>query len=69
MFDYEADEYNYADFILRREIPLFEAFREQMHVGDGAPDFDLTLLDDGKRVRLSDYWTEGALVVEFGSFT
>lgn len=69
MFDYAPDDYNYADFIMKREIPLFERFRERLHVGDGAPDFELLRLDDGRQVRLSDHWSDGPLVIEFGSFT
>ncbi len=69
MFEYPAAEYNYADFIMRREIPLFEKFRERMHVGDKASDFELLRLDDGKRVTLSSYWKDAPLLIEFGSFT
>jgi hypothetical protein len=69
MFDHASDGYNYADFIMRREMPLFETFRERMHVGESAPDFELIRLDDETPVRLSDHWLDGALVIEFGSFT
>ncbi len=70
MFDYPPEDYNYVDFILRREIPLFEAFRHRMHVGESASgDFQLHRLDDDAPVNLSDYWADGPCVVEFGSFT
>lgn len=69
MFEHTAEDYNYADFILRREIPLFEHFRTRLHVGEKAPDFELLRLEDGKRVRLSDHWSNGPVVIEFGSFT
>lgn len=69
MFDYGSEDYNYADFILRREIPLFLRFRDHLHVGEKAPSFDLLRLDDGERVPLSDSWKAGPLVIEFGSFT
>ncbi len=69
MFDYAPDDYNYADFIMKREIPLFERFRERLHVGEKAPDFELQRLDDDRRVSLSEYWVEGPVVIEFGSFT
>lgn len=64
-----SEDYNYADFILKREIPLFEAFRDRLHVGEKAPDCELLRLDDGERVRLSDHWGSGPVVIEFGSFT
>lgn len=69
MFDHASEDYNYVDFVMGREIPPFERFRERMHVGEPAPDFELLRLDDARRVRLSDYWRDGALVIEFGSFT
>ncbi len=69
MFDYPSDDYNYADFIMKREIPLFGVFRDRMHVSDKAPDFELLRLDDAARVRLSDYWKDGPVLIEFGSFT
>ncbi len=69
MFDYPSEGYNYEDFDLRREMPPFERFRERLHVGEKAPDFDLLRLHDAVRVRLSDFWRSGALVIEFGSFT
>ncbi len=69
MFESPPDDYNYADFIMKREVPLFERFRERMHVGEIAPDFELLRLDDGRRVRLSEHWTDGPVVIEFGSFT
>lgn len=69
MFEYPAEDYNYADFVLRREIPLFDSFRDNLHVGEKAPDFELLRLDDGRRVHLSEYWKDGAAVIEFGSFT
>ncbi len=69
MFEYPANDYNYSDFILRREIPLFQEFRDRLHVGEHAPDFELRRLDDNERVRLSGYWKDGPVVVEFGSFT
>lgn len=69
MFDYGPEGYNYADFILKREIPLFERFRDHLHVAEKAPSFDLLRLDDGERVSLSDYWKGAPLVIEFGSFT
>lgn len=68
-FEYGPEDYNYSDFVLSREVPLFEAFRDRLHVGEKGPDHELTRLDDGAAVKLSDYWAEGPLVIEFGSFT
>lgn len=68
-FEYGADGYNYVDFIMSREIPLFENFRDRLHAGEKAPDFELTRLDDGEAVPLSSYWSQGPVVIEFGSFT
>ena len=68
-FEYGPDDYNYVDFVLKREIPLFERFRDRLHVGEKAPDHELVRLDDGERVRLSDLWASGPVVLEFGSFT
>lgn len=68
-FEYGSDDYNYVDFVLKREIPPFIEFRNRLHVGDKAPDFELLRLDDGEKVKLSEYWRDGACVIEFGSFT
>lgn len=68
-FEYGPEDYNYVDFVMSREMPLFEAFRDRLHVGEKAPDFELTRLDDGAKVKLSEGWAEGPLVIEFGSFT
>lgn len=64
-----SDRYNYADFVMAREEPHFAAFRRRLHVGEKAPDGPLLRLGDGNPVRLSDYWREGPVVIEFGSFT
>jgi len=46
----------------------FGAFPNVLHAGERAPDGELTMLG-GKRVRLSDLWRRGGVVLEFGSFT
>jgi hypothetical protein len=46
----------------------FSAFPNMLHAGERAPDGELTLLD-GDRVRLSELWRRGGVVLEFGSFT
>jgi hypothetical protein len=46
----------------------FGAFPNVLHAGERAPDGELTMLG-GERVRLSDLWRRGGVVLEFGSFT
>jgi hypothetical protein len=46
----------------------FAAFPNVLHAGERAPDGELALLD-GERMRLSELWSERAVVLEFGSFT
>ena len=62
----QSDEYNYRIFNGQGD---FENFPTILRAGQGAPDFSATLLETGQPVRLSDYWRQGELVVEFGSFT
>ena len=62
----QLDEYNYSVFNGQGD---FEQFITILRVGADAPDFSATLLETGQPVRLSDYWSRGDLVVEFGSFT
>ena len=47
----------------------FDSFPSGPHVGSPAPDFSAVLLETGQLVRLSDYWRERDVLVEFGSFT
>ena len=65
----EIEAYNYANFGLGSSASDFAKFREHMKVGDRAPDFPATLLDTGQTVRLSDYWKDDDLLIEFGSLT
>ena len=58
--------YNYAAF---EGTDDFLAFRTALPVGSAAPDVAVTLADDGRAVRLSDYWREGDVLIEFGSLT
>ena len=46
----------------------FGAFPNMLHAGERAPDGELTILD-GERVRFSELWGQGLVVLEFGSFT
>jgi hypothetical protein len=69
----EPGTYNYEHFDEHigegGEHTALAAFRESLHAGQRAMDADLTRLDDGAQVRLSDLWRSKPLVVEFGSFT
>ena len=58
--------YNYTVFEGQGD---FESFPSAIHVGSPAPDFTAILLDTGQPVRLSDYWRDRDVVIEFGSFT
>ncbi len=60
------EAYNYAAF---EGTDDFLAFRTTLPVGSPAPDFAVTLADDGAAARLCDFWRDGDLVVEFGSLT
>lgn len=64
-----AEEYNYPDFVMSREMPAFQAFPDHLRAGQRAPDAELVRLDDMAKVKLSDYWRDGPVVTEFGSFT
>jgi hypothetical protein len=61
--------YNYPDFNMAREMPPFEAFRNILHVGEKAPDYELEDLATGEVVSLKSLWREGPAIIEFGSFT
>lgn len=62
----QPDTYNYSVFDGQGD---FEDFATLLKAGASAPDFTATLLETGQPVRLSDYWRQQDLVVEFGSFT
>ncbi len=61
----EIERYNYSDFVGSDFLP----FRTHLPVGSPAPDFQATLLETGRPVRLSDYWKRSDLLIEFGSLT
>jgi hypothetical protein len=64
--------YNYAIFPPASDRNHFARFTEHLKVGAEAPDGELVLLGPGEgteRVRLSNYWRDDNLVVEFGSVT
>ena len=58
--------YNYAEFIGDDD---FLAFRTALPVGSDAPDVTVTVAATGEAARLSDYWRNTDLVIEFGSLT
>ena len=62
-------KYNYDKFPLNMTADEFTNFPDFLHVGQKAPDGELTDAATGERVELSDYWKNGLLVVEFGSIT
>ena len=62
-------DYNYAVFNMKAEAPNFQGFSAKLHVGERAPDFPLEDLESGETVNIKDLWTDGPVVVEFGSFT
>ncbi len=62
-------EYNYASFPLTMSDEDFARFPGLMKAGQPALDGELVNAADGGTVKLSDYWSEGPLVMEFGSIT
>lgn len=58
--------YNYSTFEGQGD---FDSFPTRLRIGSAAPDFSAVLLERGQPVRLSDYWRERDVLVEFGSFT
>ena len=62
-------EYNYPDFNIEREMPPFDDFRKQLHVGEKAPDYPLEDLETGATVKMSSLWEKCPAIIEFGSFT
>ena len=58
--------YNYTEFIGDDD---FLAFRTVLPVGSAAPDVAVTVAATGEPGRLSDYWCDADLVIEFGSLT
>ncbi len=64
-----SGRYNYEHFPQDLDGSLFAAFKQVLRVGDAASDGELTRLDNGVRVRLSEYWRASPVVIEFGSIT
>ena len=65
----EWPQYNYPEFIAEPNDADFERFLGALHVGDPAPDFAATRLEDGATVRLAEYTARASVVLEFGSLT
>lgn len=61
-----TEVYNYYDW--HRETDKFIRFQDFLKVGQPAPDFEATTLD-GRPVRLSDFYRERPVLLEFGSIT
>ena len=61
----EIETYNYSDFVGSDFLP----FRTHLPVGSAAPDFEAKSLENGERVKLSEYWKSGDVLIEFGSLT
>ncbi len=64
-----SEAYNYEHFPQDLDGSLFAVFKHGLRVGEAAQDGELTRLDDGARVRLSEYWRASPVVIEFGSIT
>jgi len=62
----DSPPYNYTVFEGQGD---FDSFPSGPRVGSPAPDFSAVLLETGQQVRLSDYWRERDVLVEFGSYT
>ena len=61
-----GDPYNYAKFVGDDD---FLAFRTALPVGSKAPDVPVVVAATGESARLSDYWRDHDLLIEFGSPT
>ena len=69
MGEHEAtvlDGYNYPTFVGDDD---FLAFRHALPVGSQAPDVPVVVAATGETARLSDFWRDADLLIEFGSLT
>ena len=62
----EIEAYNYAVF---EGTESFLPFRTVLPVGSVAADFPVILPETEGEARLSDYWRDRDLLIEFGSLT
>ncbi|MBI2531932.1 MAG: hypothetical protein HYW03_06900 [Deltaproteobacteria bacterium] len=60
------ENYNYSVFVGADD---FLSLRTPLPGGSLAPDCEVKLLETGRRVKLSDYWKKGDVLIEFGSLT
>lgn len=58
--------YNYTVFEGQGD---YQTFPTPWQPGTQAPDGTAILLETGQPVRLSDYWRERDVLIEFGSYT
>jgi hypothetical protein len=58
--------YNYTVFEGQGD---YETFPTALYAGTAAPDASAILLDTGQPARLSGYWRERDVLIEFGSYT
>ncbi len=63
------EQYNYANFPADMQEADFSAFPNILHAGTDAPDGVLISAAEETEIRLSDIWSSGPLVIEFGSAT
>jgi len=65
-----GNAYNYSVFNLQAELGKFEEFENlPLHAGRRAPDSPVEDLETAETVQLKDLWSNGLLIVEFGSYT
>ena len=62
----DSATYNYTVFEGQGD---YERFPTPLQALSQAPDCTAMLLDSGQEVRLSDYWRERDVLIEFGSYT
>lgn len=61
--------YNYPSFPLGMGNHDFGDFPVILKAGQQAPDGEAINASDGSKVKLSDFWKKGPMVIEFGSIT
>ena len=65
-----AQEYNCEGFSAEGEAHLGKRFPDLvLHAGRPAPDFVFEDLETGQSVHLTDLWSGGLVILEFGSYT
>lgn len=62
-------DYNYVNFPLDMTSNDFNVFPTILRAGEQAPDGELINAATGETVKLSDYWSNGPVMIEFGSIT